>query len=136
VCWSDVVDGLARTKYDLVANICHDSSTDTEKKTVASAAGENPLTAGSYRAHVKNDCTGQVGFQGVRVMCRWCLVTSVLCLGLQWYEMQDLHVQETMPQLIGLSESYLLFYRFVFLCQVWEFARCCVSSTPLYRLQE
>jgi hypothetical protein len=57
--WPDVADGARRTKYDLVANICHDSSTDTEKKTVASAAGENPLTAGSYRAHVKNDCTGQ-----------------------------------------------------------------------------
>ena len=29
----------------------------------------------------------------------------------QWYEMQDLHVQETMPQLIGLSESYIMVYR-------------------------
>lgn len=28
----------------------------------------------------------------------------------QWYEMQDLHVQETMPQLIGLSESYVLIF--------------------------
>ena len=25
----------------------------------------------------------------------------------QWYEIQDLHVQETMPQLIGLSEVRL-----------------------------
>ena len=26
------------------------------------------------------------------------------------YEVQDLHVQETMPQLIGLSESYIIIY--------------------------
>jgi U4/U6.U5 tri-snRNP-associated protein 2 len=29
----------------------------------------------------------------------------------QWYEIQDLHVTETMPQMIGLSESYLLVYQ-------------------------
>jgi U4/U6.U5 tri-snRNP-associated protein 2 len=28
----------------------------------------------------------------------------------QWYEMQDLHVQEIMPQQIGLSESYVLIF--------------------------
>lgn len=28
----------------------------------------------------------------------------------QWYEIQDLHVQETMPQLIGLSQSYMMVY--------------------------
>jgi hypothetical protein len=28
----------------------------------------------------------------------------------QWFELQDLHVTETMPQLIALSESYLLVY--------------------------
>jgi hypothetical protein len=26
------------------------------------------------------------------------------------YEMQDLHVEETLPQLIGLSESYMMVY--------------------------
>ena len=47
----------------------------------------NPMTAGSYHAHVQSRATGQ------------------------WYEMQDLHVQETMPQLISLSESYMMIYR-------------------------
>jgi hypothetical protein len=30
-----------------------------------------------------------------------------------WYEMQDLHVwtTETMPQLVGLSETYIQIYR-------------------------
>ena len=46
----------------------------------------SPLEAGSYRVHIQNKATEQ------------------------WYEIQDLHVQETMPQLVGLSESYLLIY--------------------------
>ncbi len=76
------------TKYDLVANICHDSVTE-QGKANATGTVDDPLSNGSYRVHVRNDCTGQ------------------------WYEIQDLHVQETMPQLIALSESYLMFYRFV-----------------------
>jgi len=46
----------------------------------------DPLKCGSYRAHVYNKASEQ------------------------WYEIQDLHVQETMPQLIGLSESYIMIY--------------------------
>ena len=46
----------------------------------------SPLEAGSYRVHIQNRATAQ------------------------WYEIQDLHVQETMPQLVGLSESYMLVY--------------------------
>lgn len=41
---------------------------------------------GIYRIHVQNKAT------------------------LQWYEIQDLHVAETIPQLVGLSESCLLIY--------------------------
>jgi len=44
----------------------------------------DPLQEGSYKCHVQHRA--------------------------QWYEMQDLHVQETMPQLIGLSESYVLIF--------------------------
>ena len=39
--------------------------------------GLNVLEGGSYRAHVQNKSTSQ------------------------WFELQDLHVMETMPQLIG-----------------------------------
>jgi hypothetical protein len=28
----------------------------------------------------------------------------------QWYDIQDLHVEETLPQLVGVSESYMLIY--------------------------
>lgn len=42
-------------------------------------------------------------------------LSDCVCLSLwkateQWYEIQDLHVQETMPQLIGVSESYMMIY--------------------------
>jgi U4/U6.U5 tri-snRNP-associated protein 2 len=46
----------------------------------------NPLEEGSYRCHVQHKATGQ------------------------WYEIQDLDVRETMHQLIGVSESYLLIF--------------------------
>ncbi|KAI9907591.1 hypothetical protein PsorP6_004351 [Peronosclerospora sorghi] len=69
--------------YNLIANICHDSPVSTGHE---AALQTNPLTEGSYRVHVQNRATEQ------------------------WYEIQDLHVQETMPQLIGVSESYLMIY--------------------------
>jgi U4/U6.U5 tri-snRNP-associated protein 2 len=84
------------TKYDLVANICHDSqvsqqlaissnntSTNTEKKKISA----QKVPDGSYRVHTKSTATSQ------------------------WFEIEDLHVKETMPQLIGLSESYILIYQ-------------------------
>tara|TARA_R110002050_G_C8750953_1_gene498878 strand:+ start:107 stop:382 length:276 start_codon:yes stop_codon:yes gene_type:complete len=37
----------------------------------------------------------------------------------QWYEMQDLEVRETIPQLIALSESYI---------QIWERADLSLKS--------
>lgn len=70
-------------KYDLLANICHDSPINKGKETTVN---RNPLAEGTYRIHVKNRATEQ------------------------WYEIQDLHVQETMPQLISQSESYLMIY--------------------------
>ena len=68
-------------KYDLVANITHDSPAEVGREGL-----HDPLQEGSYKCHVQNRAAGQ------------------------WYEMQDLHVQETMPQLIGLSESYVLIF--------------------------
>jgi U4/U6.U5 tri-snRNP-associated protein 2 len=73
-CSKSLPDLLA-DKYDLVANITHDSNDNK--------IGD-PLQEGTYKCHVQH--------RG------------------QWYEMQDLHVQETMPQLIGLSESYVLIF--------------------------
>ena len=84
------------TKYDLICNICHDSqasaSIGTLKPMGASVATDKgPAVAdkgigGSYRCHLLNKGTGQ------------------------WFELSDLHVTETIPQLVGLSESYILVY--------------------------
>jgi U4/U6.U5 tri-snRNP-associated protein 2 len=71
---------LQRSKFDLLANVCHDSPAERSDTNV------DPLDAGSYRVHVQNKAIGQ------------------------WYEIQDLHVEETLPQLVGVSESYFLVY--------------------------
>jgi len=56
--------------------------------TSASAAATNNkvLNDGSYRVHLQHKATGQ------------------------WFEIQDLHVNEISPQLIGVSESNILIY--------------------------
>jgi len=72
---------LLADKYDLVANITHDSPADVGRE-----GKHDPLQEGSYKCFVHHNATNQ------------------------WYEIQDLHVQETMPQLIGVSESYLLIF--------------------------
>ena len=73
---------LLADKYDLVANITHDIPAEVGRE----GKQRNPLEEGSYRCHVQHKATGQ------------------------WYEIHDLHVRETMPQLIGVSESYLLIF--------------------------
>ena len=69
------------TKYNLLANIVHDSPAEMETE-----GSMDPMTGGSYRIHINNKTDDQ------------------------WYEIQDLHVQEILPQVIGLSESYMMFY--------------------------
>ena len=75
------------TKYDLLANICHDSE---EKDVIAKGSGSSKVSssssAGSYKVHLQSRATGQ------------------------WFQIQDLQVRETLSQVIGLSESYLLIY--------------------------
>jgi U4/U6.U5 tri-snRNP-associated protein 2 len=71
------------TKYNLVANVVHDTPPSSEK----GSSTADPLLTGSYRAHVLHEGTGQ------------------------WYEIQDLHVQETQAQFIGVSESYIAIYK-------------------------
>lgn len=73
---------LLTNKYDLVANITHQNPADVGREEKV-----DPLQEGSYKCHVQHRATGQ------------------------WYEIQDLHVQEIMPQQIGISESYVLIFR-------------------------
>ena len=73
---------LLADKYDLVANITHDSHADVGREVKV-----DPLQEGSYKCHVQHQSSRQ------------------------WYEMQDLGVKEIIPQQIGLSESYVLIFR-------------------------
>ena len=72
---------LLTDKYDLVANITHNSPADVGRE-----GKHDPLQEGSYKCHIEHKASKQ------------------------WFETQDLHVEETMPQLIGVSESYLLIF--------------------------
>lgn len=72
---------LLADKYDLVANITHNSPADVGRE-----GKHDPLQEGSYKCHVEHKSSNQ------------------------WFETQDLHIEETMPQLIGVSESYLLIF--------------------------
>jgi len=71
-------------RYDLLANICHSNSAQIQKD--STQAKMNPLASGNYRVHVRSKANEQ------------------------WYEIQDLHVREKMPQEISISESYILLY--------------------------
>jgi len=71
---------LHQTKFDLLANICHDSPAEREN------VNADPLQEGSYKVHLQNKAIEQ------------------------WYEIQDLFVEDTLPQLVGVSESYMLIY--------------------------
>lgn len=73
------------TKYDLIANISLTAET-TEAAQSAERAKEG-AEAVNHRCSVLHEATAQ------------------------WYEIQDLHVAETMPQLIAQSETLLMVYR-------------------------
>jgi hypothetical protein len=77
----------AVTKYDLAANVVHDNPPVTDTTERAGGKAADPLQTGSYRVHVQHEAAGQ------------------------WYEAQDLHVAETMPQMIGVSQAYIMVYK-------------------------
>lgn len=70
--------GAMGAVYDLVANVCHGG------KAPAAAASTSSGGGGVYKVHVLD----KVGEQ-------------------QWYQIQDLLVEETIPQTIFLAESYI-----------------------------
>lgn len=74
------------TKYDLVANVCHDVDTKDEEKKELNKLDSNPINSGSYRIHIHNNAT------------------------MSWYEIQELIVKETQPDIVSNSESSLLVY--------------------------
>lgn len=88
--------GACGTKYDLVANVVHESPPETNQGTV------DPLASGSYHVHVHHEAASgsSGGGNGGGVSSHG-----------QWYEVRDLHVQEALPQMIGVSETCLMVYK-------------------------
>ena len=77
---------LYGTKYDLVANICHDVTYKEEGESQVKQLSSNPIDSGSYRIHLRNAATNT------------------------WYEIQELIVKETQPDIVSNSESSILVY--------------------------
>ena len=78
---------MVSTKYDLVANICHDVDLDETKDRIKrNPLEENPIANCSYRIHIRNNGDNT------------------------WYEIQELIVKATQPDLVTLSESSILVF--------------------------
>lgn len=78
---------MGSTKYDLVANICHDVDLEEDReKRKRNPLMENPVAMGSYRIHLKNNADDE------------------------WYEIQELVVKPTRAELVMLSESSILVF--------------------------
>lgn len=85
------------TVYDLIANIVHDGDPSKNNSIIFLLLNKKEvfklinlkkiIDKGTYRVHVLHKGTGN------------------------WYEMQDLHVTDILPQMITLSEAYI---------QIWE----------------
>jgi len=99
-----VLGEVGGTKYDLVANVVHDSPPGQDKKEATSRGEDSGAPQGTYRVHVFNRASDQ------------------------WYEIQDLHVQETLPQLITISESCVLIYEKKGVVQNWREATAAASA--------
>jgi hypothetical protein len=112
------VRGFGATKYDLCANVCHESASSAFSKGAVAVgdlnmlmgqpAAKKPVVAVEEgRVHTSSAAAGSnnrvlnEGAYKVHVQHR---ATG------QWFEMQDLRVGEVTPQLIGVSESNILIY--------------------------
>eukprot|EP01029_Cantina_marsupialis_P032416 TRINITY_DN9887_c0_g1_i1.p1 TRINITY_DN9887_c0_g1~~TRINITY_DN9887_c0_g1_i1.p1 ORF type:complete len:543 (+),score=93.87 TRINITY_DN9887_c0_g1_i1:46-1674(+) len=81
--WTKVIaPKLSRnnSQYNLVSSICHDSIIEMENELV------DPVATGMYKCCVQSRATQQ------------------------WYEIQDLHVRETAPTVISISEANVLLF--------------------------
>lgn len=74
------------TKYDLIANICHDMDLKDKETKERNQLAINPISNGSYHIHIRNGASNV------------------------WYEIQELIVKETQPDLVSNSESSLMVY--------------------------
>jgi U4/U6.U5 tri-snRNP-associated protein 2 len=82
-CMAEDVKGKNKyTTYDLIANIVHDG-----KPQSVAHKGDLAVESSTYRVQVLQQGTGK------------------------WFELEDLHVKEVLPQTITLAESYIQIWR-------------------------
>lgn len=74
------------THYDLVANICHEGLVTKASYTNESHDKGTIVKDGIFRAQVLNKSQDQ------------------------WYQIDDLHIQEILPQVVSISEAYVQIY--------------------------
>ncbi|KAL3093226.1 hypothetical protein niasHT_022676 [Heterodera trifolii] len=79
---TDVREKHRYTTYDLISNIVHDGKPPT-----AVSKGDIAVDTGRYRVQLIHEGTGK------------------------WFELEDLHVKEILPQTITLTESYIQIWR-------------------------
>jgi U4/U6.U5 tri-snRNP-associated protein 2 len=94
--------GRSTSKYNLLANICRESAQGSALQGLSVGAGTE-----SNNAKVAADTAVKVTASAALPPCKVHLQNRATR---QWFELQDLHVTEIMPQLIALSESNILIY--------------------------
>ena len=121
-------------KYNLIANICHDSkdyhqsdiaknlqdksnasSNCSEKsnvnllraKMVTSSGGNVKVNTDTINTSSLSSSSGVDNSDGSNGLYKIHLLNKA---SKQWFEIQDLKVEEILPQFVGLSEAYLLWY--------------------------
>ncbi|KAL7072495.1 hypothetical protein ACQ4LE_007945 [Meloidogyne hapla] len=78
----DVRDKHKYTTYDLISNVVHDGKPQTQAN-----KGDIAVDIGRYRVQLVHEGTSK------------------------WFELEDLHVKEILPQTITLAESYIQIWR-------------------------
>ncbi len=117
---------MGPSKYDLLANICHDSQMLIQTVTVGGGSSASTPYLQDMKSAKKVASSFNIDPSAAAAAKSSNFNSSVLTNGLykihlnhlggsgnnadQLFEIQDLHVNEIQPQLVGLSEAYVLFY--------------------------
>lgn len=117
---------LSSTKYDLVASICHDTQMGSRTQSgvqlgdVSGVPSTTAVSTSAFKDRSSSETDGTSVRHGSAVPSTG-PIRGVLSKGSfkihvsskvtgQWFEISDLRVVETSPQLIGVSEAYMLVY--------------------------
>jgi U4/U6.U5 tri-snRNP-associated protein 2 len=115
---------FASTKYDLLVNICHDSTQAAQSVTVGDLnMNLNSTSSGQQKRGSKSRNVSATAGNNINVLNSGAFKVQLHNKATdQWFEIQDLHVAETMPQLVGWWILTLLMFHcvFIFIVQVFR----------------